>query len=101
MFVHFQERTARMQVMVDPSAIQIAVGVVTILALGGGGSTVLFNILRTDLKETNRKLEGRFTSIENKLTSLENNVEGHISGIINSQKKVAKKIRKAFEDDDD
>ncbi len=87
MFVHFQKRTARMQVMVNPSAVQIAVGVATILALGGGGSTFLFNIVRTDLKDLR--------------TDLKNMLEDNNKVLKNSQKKVAKKIRQAFEDDDD
>ena len=136
-FVRFQEKTVRMEVTLDAAT----VGLVSVLAFGGGGLALLFNVVnakldseqtnlkndskeaKNDLKEAQTKSEAHFnakldsvqinlkevqTNLQNDLKEVQTNLkeaqtksEAHFNTIISSQKKVARKIRKAFEDDDD
>ena len=136
-FVRFQEKTVRMEVTLDAAT----VGLVSVLAFGGGGLALLFNVVnakldsvqinlkevqtnlkndskeaKNDLKEAQTKSEAHFNAkldsvqinLKNDLKEVQTNLkevqtksEAHFNTIISSQKKVARKIRKAFEDDDD
>jgi uncharacterized membrane-anchored protein YhcB (DUF1043 family) len=70
---------------------------IAILALGGGGGAFLINLLRSDLKELGTDLK----KLKEKIGAVEKNVEGYFRNAVSTQKKVAKKLRKALEDDDE
>ena len=89
-FVRFHEKTVRMEVTLDAATVSL----VSVLAFGGGGLALLFNVV-------NAKLDSVQTNLKNDLKEAQTKSEAHFNTIISSQKKVARKIRKAFEDDDD
>jgi hypothetical protein len=92
-----QSQPTRLQVQADstPMILSVGFGFFSILVVGGGGGVFLFNTLRTDLTG----LESRLASkLEDKLTTVSTDLERKLG---EHQKKIAKKIRKAFEEDDD
>ena len=103
-FVRFQEKTVRMEVTLDAATVSL----VSVLAFGGGGLALLFNVVNAKLDSVQINLKEVQTNLKNDLKEVQTNLkeaqtksEAHFNTIISSQKKVARKIRKAFEDDDD
>jgi hypothetical protein len=64
--------------------------VVTILAFGGGVAVFLVDLLRTDVKELQTDLKADLKELKDK-----------INAVVSAQRRVAKKFRKAFDDEDE